>query len=297
MMKKIAFSFFLMCFSTLVAFSQQLSPDFETYVFGDKVNVRSKPDKDAPVVKQLVGGDEITVVDTTPQYMAVNGRSDRFYKIKFGTQTGYLWGGLISYGGRQKAGDAKIVYNFTEFKKNSQKVEQLVAECRALRNGLVVAKSTANFSVSEENMTQLDSIDSDFGKIGNYKHRITISMGYPACGYNNYSWILLFDGTRLLSLEPTTSIADGGVFGYGERWIFPNDENYMPVEGKLRFEISEFVTLEKEEDINEYKMVRAVKLTNGTVQKRPEFPTVNFMPKKKIVPNKNKPIPPKVAKN
>lgn len=66
------------------------------HVFGEKVNLREKPDTKSKVISVLNPGDPILILEQSKQKLEQNNLAEYWYKIKFKNFTGYLWGGLIS---------------------------------------------------------------------------------------------------------------------------------------------------------------------------------------------------------
>ena len=281
-MKNLLFVLLLFIGSNPIAaqFGLFLQPDTKSLVFGDKVNVRESPNKDGKELAQLLIGDVVTVLDTTPQYMTQNGRRDYWYKIKFsGNKIGYLWGGLISYGGDtllQK--DIKFVYNFTEVKKRKDSENQdITIEVRAVKNGNMIAKTAFVIENINENNLTSSSIDVTGGGLNAIKSIISINIGYPACGYPHYDILMLWDGTQFTTLPKLESIGDAGAFGYSEKYIFPNNFEEGSVEDKIIYEIHHYQVLDngEEGESNEYKVRRILK-RKGQQYVKPKMPEAKF---------------------
>lgn len=282
-MKKIAL--LLVClvhaFLATAQFGLSLQLDTKTFVFGDKVNVRETPNKDGKVLTQLTAGDVVTVLDTSNQQMVQNGRNDYWYKIRFsGNKTGFLWGGLLSYGGDtlvQK--DIKFAYNFTEAKKRKSPDEgkDITVELRAIRGGQVIAKTIFVIeNMTEENQTS-SSINVTGGGLKGINALIHIHIGYPACGYTQYETVSLWDGAKFTTLPTLEASSDAGAYGYAESYIFPNHYELGGMEDRIIYEVVQYQTLEdgEEGESNEYKLRRILK-RKGQQYVKPKTPEVKF---------------------
>ncbi len=281
-MKKIALLFvcLLHAFFAAAQFGLVLQLNTKTIVFGDKVNVRETPNKDGKVLAQLSAGDVVTVLDTSNQQLVQNGRKDYWYKIRFaGNKTGFLWGGLLSYGGDtlvQK--DIKFAYNFIEAKsRKNEEGKDITVELRAIRGGQVIAKT--NFvipNMSEENQTHA-SMNATGGGLKGINALLHIHIGYPACGYTQYETISLWDGAKFTTLPNLEASSDAGAYGYAESYIFPNDYELGGIEDRIIYEVVQYQTLEdgEEGESNEYKIRRILK-RNGQQYVKPKIPEVKF---------------------
>lgn len=283
-MKKIVF--LLVClFHTFFVSAQYIGLVLElnkkTFVFGDKVNVRETPNKDGKVLAQLTAGEVVTVLDTAAnQQMVQNGRKDYWYKIRFGgNKTGFLWGGLLSYGGDtlvQK--DIKFAYNFTEVKKRkNEDSKDVTVELRAIRGGQVIAKTNYIIpNMTEENQSY-SGIDVTGGGLKGVNALLHIHIGYPACGYTQHETVSLWDGTKFTTLPTLEASSDAGAYGYAESYIFPSNMELGGMEDKIIYEVVQYQTLEngEEGESNEFKIRRILK-RKGQQYVKPKTPDVKF---------------------
>ena len=68
----------------------------DAFAYSDKINVRDAPNTGAGVLKQLMTGDQVTIVERTAVRQALYGISDYWYKVTTAGQDGYVWGGLLA---------------------------------------------------------------------------------------------------------------------------------------------------------------------------------------------------------
>lgn len=200
-------------------------PGDTTWVFGDKINVRTQPAKDAPVAAQLVGGEQVIVLDTA-QFMLMNGLGQRWLKVGFrkngAAQEGYVWGGLLALGSVQ-LGDMRVVYGATSAK-IEEGLEGLPAfqiEVRAFpANGQLRAFATYKLDMPGSYISQIGRITS-LGLAQFPVGGVKIWFSGEACGYPNYDLYVFWDGAKLVPLPSLQSVADGGMLYHGEEYIFP----------------------------------------------------------------------------
>ncbi|MDF3820014.1 SH3 domain-containing protein [Leptospira sp. 96542] len=72
------------------------TPNSTYNLFGENVNLRSEANTNSKIVTKLSIGDKIQIVQKTEEKFSQNGTTEYWYKIKFGKETGFVWGGLIA---------------------------------------------------------------------------------------------------------------------------------------------------------------------------------------------------------
>ncbi len=73
-----------------------LKPGSTVFIFGDRVNIRSRPSTGGKKAGLLTIGKKIRIIKKTAQPLKVKGLEDFWYKIKAGALEGYIWGGLLT---------------------------------------------------------------------------------------------------------------------------------------------------------------------------------------------------------
>ena len=68
----------------------------ESYAYSDKVNMRDAPNTGGSVLKQLMTGDKVTIIERTAVRQTLYGISDNWYKVTCAGQDGFVWGGLLA---------------------------------------------------------------------------------------------------------------------------------------------------------------------------------------------------------
>jgi hypothetical protein len=69
----------------------------EAYVYSDKVNMRDGPATGATVMKMLMAGDRVQVIEKNAlRQNLLYGIADYWYKVNSAGQEGYVWGGLLA---------------------------------------------------------------------------------------------------------------------------------------------------------------------------------------------------------
>ncbi len=264
--------------SLLTAQLSPLSPDFTTYVFGDKVNIRSEAQADGKVVAQLNGGESVTILEVSEKTYTASGVTLPWYKVRFNkNQTGYVWGGLLSYVGEATANGVRFAVGVASGKpkKEDEENTEYSIETRAFSaSGALLSKTAQTFSAGMGYYIGADPVYSDALGLKGYVSLIKSHIGYDACGYPGYDWYVLWDGKKLVQLPVCTSIADGGVFYHTERYVFPKGENeedqgHFVGEDKVLFKVehgeTQYIGDDESAGWNEesYVRVRPVKWDGG----------------------------------
>ena len=65
-------------------------------VFGEKGNIREKPDIKSKLQNQIPVGSSLKVLKRTEEYMTFDGITDYWYQIQNASKTGYMWGGFLA---------------------------------------------------------------------------------------------------------------------------------------------------------------------------------------------------------
>jgi Bacterial SH3 domain len=235
----------------------QLPENHKTAVFGDKINIRAQPDKNAPVLDQLLIGDPVTVLGADTSSMSQNGWAANWHKISYSkggaTKEGYAWGGVLSPLVLH-AGDVSFVYNVVRSVPKKEKSEDGFEyesavqdiEIRALQNGRVLAKHNVSLGMDPGYYTNAFAYD-NLG-LSSCKNVLKFEFNYPACGYNAYEAWFLWDGAKFNQLPVIKSFADAGVVAETETYIFPNVEGGVPDAVLYRYELLQ----NNSENIEEY---------------------------------------------
>ena len=66
------------------------------YIFGDKVNIRTRPSLNGKVSFTLKIGDKVQIISKTKVMTRIGNTQDFWYKIKSSNKTGFIWGSLLA---------------------------------------------------------------------------------------------------------------------------------------------------------------------------------------------------------
>lgn len=234
----------------------ELPERHQTRIFGDRVNVRVKPSKDAAVLDQLLIGDPVTVLATDTSHFTLNGWSATWSKISYNKagqrKEGYVWNGMVSPLALEKDGVA-FVYNITRSKSRKvreqdyayEESEQEV-EVRAVRDGKIISSVVASLRIDNAYETQ-SVLYNNLGMKG-YRNVLRFYFNFPACGYSSFEWWCLWDGSKLTPLPMLTSFGDAGTVYESESYVFPEIEGGLPEKLLYRYELNQGMEMEGEYD-------------------------------------------------
>ena len=205
----------------------------EANLFGDKVNVREKPAKDALVIANLTIGTPVSIIENTETEYAMNGFGSDWYKVSFDynndQKTGYIWGGLISMASAEipfgNGPPDMLVYSITSWDVN----KSFNSTLRIVRNGKMINSldfkpiSTGFFEPGVFGHSVCVSVMGNRGFTG-VKNIISVSYTYAACGYENGEILLFWNGSQLIYAAKASMVSEAGVFHYDYEISYPDDK-------------------------------------------------------------------------
>ena len=207
-----------------------------SYLFGDKVKLRSLPNPDSEVLDLLKIGTQLDILEKTKETMKFNGIESNWYKVKANDKVGYVLQGLISL---EKLSHGKSDYFF--------------ALRRDENNAYLKIRNKTSDSTYSEIESRLGNEVFALEITGNrgfegLDHIIRVNYIAEACMVEGGGQYYFSDGKKLTKAMEYSAIADGGVFWFYEELIFPNDEMGMP--GKLIYKrnLGNFIEEDNDED-------------------------------------------------
>lgn len=195
-------------------------PGDTLWVFGDKVNVRAAPRKDADIAFKLSIGDEVVVLDTA-KAETLSGLNANWYRVQYrGNQTGFIWGGLLA-ACRFRIGDVDVLCGLNYGKiSDTDKKDDLNVVFRAAKNGQLLSTAAYDDVSFVDGPYMLSWRIPNLG-LTRFAGGIKTWVGVEACGYPQQDMYVFWDGARLVKMPLVHSVADGGVFYHVESYVFP----------------------------------------------------------------------------
>lgn len=195
----------------------------QRYIYADIANVREYPSLDASVVDKIKNGQEINIEDVGASDKV--GENEGFwlhitYKSDNNVKEGFIWSNVLSYT-QMRRGDTKFVYG----KESPAADGNVTFQVKAIRNDSIIDKKSFNVPTGSLSYTEGKIIPN--GNLDGLNYIVQLYFTGEACGYGNYHFHYGWNGNRFLELPHTVSVADGGVYSYGEYMIYPT-ENQLP---------------------------------------------------------------------
>lgn len=205
----------------IVSYDYTFKDGSTEYLYGDNVVFRSEPSSSSKAIDTLSIGSEVKIVRKTDNVSSINGLDWNWYKVKVGRKSGYILGGLIALdrvrhddvvylvtmaGVNQKSGD----YEYTDYR-----VRTRVIRADSEFYGHESTLNTEVFYIEAFGNRGLEGID----------NMLRINLYAEACGVDGGEIYLFNTGDRLIEAASLSSVADGGVFWFGESLTFPEDED------------------------------------------------------------------------
>lgn len=244
----ILFSFLIVAFTATAQYENQriVSSYYEfeegstEYLYGDNVVFRSEPSSSAKALDTLAIGSNIEIVRKTEEIASLNGLDWNWYKVKVGRKTGYILGGLIALD-HIKYDD--IVYLVTVAGINQSMDDYDYTDYRVRARVLL---PDGEFYGHESKLNTNSFYIQAFGNRGlkGVDNMLIINLNAEACGVDGGAIYLFNSGARLIEGLKLSDMAEGGVFWYSEKVIFPEDKGGWGDDVRYEREYGEYMNEE-----------------------------------------------------
>ena len=206
------------------------------YVFGDKINVRSGPDKDSKTVKQLSIGDSVSVVEVTDQQMTLNGIRYPWVKVEWlenrRKQYGFVWGALLSFHREvfqyEDGEKYELYYGVTNYVSGDKIIQ---GEVRLCKSGKIIDIGGIDLNLWDTDFPvfKMGTYKSTYDQLPEYRnidHIFSLDLTVESCGPSGQIYVLINKGKLLFSGSELGSFS-GGDFSEGNYFVFPWDKGGM----------------------------------------------------------------------
>lgn len=198
-------------------------------------------------------------------------RRANWYKISYQksgkTAEGYVWGGNLAVGYRNKNGyDFLFGLTKTINKKDKQypeiTVQQNIAAVKVVEGNALIDEVSFETGSGESLSYGTFTIESNH-KLQNVELTLKATVSGEACGIAGYDQYVLFKDKKLIALPQLMNVGDADVYYHSEEFIFPNDKGGIPNAFILKMEEME------KDDKDREKKKKALKtyLWNGSSYK------------------------------
>jgi hypothetical protein len=265
-------SLFTILFLLMVQFFSAQEENYANGIFGFEENkpqkiftnwtrIRLEPNADSNILDSLQTNQQILILKKEDAVLKLGERSSNWYKVSYqkGDQIseGYLWGGNLCVGYRNKNG-----YDFLfglsktvdrKDKKFNDTYKQNIASVKVVENNTLVDEVFFDTGSGESLNFGMFNIESSH-QLQNVELTLKASVSGEACGIAAYSQYLLFRDKKLVTLPQLMNVADAGIFYHSENFVFPNDKGGLPNAFILKTE-----EMEQHEDTGKEKVIRSSK--------------------------------------
>ncbi len=200
-------------------------------IFTDWTRVRKDPGVNAQILDSLQTNQQVLILKKEEGALKLGERAANWYKISYqkgeNTMEGYIWGGNLCIGYRNKNGyDFLFGISKTVDRKNkeyNETVKQNIAGIKVLEGNTLIDEVYFDTGRGEELSSAAFTIESNH-KLQNVELTLRAGVSGDACGIASYDQYVLFKDKKLIALPQLTNIGDAGAFYHSEEFVFPNDK-------------------------------------------------------------------------
>ncbi len=236
-------------------------------IFTDWTRIRQSPNINAPVLDSLQTNWQVLVLKKNETILKLGERRANWYKISYQkgdkTSEGYVWGGNLAVGYRNKNGyDFLFGLTKTINKKDKQypeiNIQQNIAAVKVAEGNALIDEVSFETGSGESLSYGTFTIESNH-KLQNVELTLKATVSGEACGIPSYDQYILFSNKKLIPLPQLMNVGDADVYYHSEEFIFPNDKAGIP--NAFIFKMEE---MEKDDNEREKKKhASAIYLWNG----------------------------------
>ncbi|MGI9583803.1 SH3 domain-containing protein [Chryseobacterium sp. RRHN12] len=239
-------------------------------IFTDWTRVRLNPGVNSQIVDSLQTNQQVMILKKEEGVLKLGERAANWYKISYqkggNTLEGYIWGGNLCVGYRNKNGyDFLFGLSKTIDRMNKELNEiekQNIAGIKAMEGNTLIDEVYFDTGKREELSSGSFNIESSH-KLQNVEFTLKAGVSGEACGIAGYDQYVLFKDKKLIALPQLMNVGDAGAFYHSEEFVFPNDKGGMPNAFILKVEDMEI----DEKDREKKKQSSKTYLWNGNSYK------------------------------
>jgi len=204
-------------------------------IFTDWARIREQPDESSQILDSLQTNQQILILKKEEKILKLGERSANWYKVSYqkgnSVSEGYIWGGNLSIGYRNKNGYdylfglLKTVDKMD--KKFNQNYKQNIAAIKVVEGNTLIDEVSFETGSGESLSFATFTIESNH-KLKNVEFTLKATVSGEACGIAAYDQYLLFRNKKLAALPQLMNVGDADVYYHSEEFIFPNDKGGIP---------------------------------------------------------------------
>lgn len=204
-------------------------------IFTDWTRVRLEPDVNAEILDSLSTNQQVTILKKEDKILQLGERASNWYKVSYQKgdkiSEGYLWGGNLCVGYRNKNGyDFLFGLSKTEARKDKQSGQsfrQNIASIKVLQENTVIDEVFFDTGSGESLSYATFNMESNH-QLKDVELTLKAMVSGEACGIASYDQYVLFSNKKLIALPQLMNVGDADVYYHSENFIFPNDKGGVP---------------------------------------------------------------------
>lgn len=197
-------------------------------------NVRSEPEKNAPILDSLACGTPV-IVGQQSGFDELKGIHAPWIKVKYtsggSSKEGYMWLGMLALGDYSGSDGNCFLYGIDWIQPSADKDNAFATVwhvvVKVLNSQLQVLHERKLPLKGPEASVSAGKLLGDMG-LQNLKDIFRINFGGEACGIPTYYYYYGWNGQALLDLPGKMEVGDAGVFYHTETLLFPKEQGGKP---------------------------------------------------------------------
>lgn len=204
-------------------------------IFTDWTRIRQSPNVSSPVLDSLQSNQQILILKKDETILKLGERRANWYRISYQkgdtTSEGYVWGGNLCVGYRNKNGyDFLFGLTKTLAKKDpgfNTTIQQNYASVKVMEGNTLIDEVSFETGSGESLSYGSFALESNH-KLKNVELTLKATVSGEACGIPGYDQYILFRNKKLIALPQLMSVGDADVYYHSEEFVFPNDKGGIP---------------------------------------------------------------------
>lgn len=205
-------------------------------IFTDQTRIRQSPNVNSRILDSLSTNQQVLILKKEETILKLGERRANWYKISYqkgeATSEGYIWGGNLSVGYRNKNGyDFLFGLTKTVSKKDKESpeitIQQNIAAIKVVEGNTLIDEVSFDTGSAESLSYGTFNIESNH-KLQNVELTLKATVSGEACGIASYDQYVLFKDKKLIVLPQLMNVGDADVYYHTEEFVFPNDKGGIP---------------------------------------------------------------------
>ncbi|MEN4762493.1 SH3 domain-containing protein [Chryseobacterium sp. C39-AII1] len=205
-------------------------------IFTDWTRIRQFPNVNAQILDSLQTNQQVLILKQDETILKLGERRANWYKISYQkddkTSEGYVWGGNLCVGYRNKNGyDFLFGLTKTINKKDKEYPQiinaQNIAAIKVVEGNTLIDEVSFDTGSAESLSYGTFNIESNH-KLQNVELTLKAMVSGEACGIASYDQYVLFKDKKLIALPQLMNVGDADVYYHSEEFVFPNDKGGIP---------------------------------------------------------------------